>query len=176
MECYRKGKQMKLLQYVNKSKQNESGFTLIELLVVILIIGILSAIAVPMFLNQRKQALNAQLKSDMRTVATWMETNKTTDPSAPYPRLAKSWYSPSGTTTEFSNWPSDITLSKATGIITSDSGNFQGYYGGNSAPAGDGFCIEGQVLNSDFDLSSSGTGQRLWYSSLKGGFTSSCRL
>jgi len=45
--------------------QNENAFTLIELLVVILIIGILAAIAVPVFLNQQKAAINASLKSDV---------------------------------------------------------------------------------------------------------------
>lgn len=47
----------------------ESGFTLIELLVVILIIGIIATIAVSMFLNQRKSAVDASLKSDMKNAA-----------------------------------------------------------------------------------------------------------
>lgn len=45
-----------------------------ELLVVILIIGILTAIAVPAFLNQRKEAALSTLKSDLKNAATAMET------------------------------------------------------------------------------------------------------
>ena len=54
--------------------EKEQGFTLIELLVVIIIIGILAAIAIPVFLNQRKKATESSLKSDLRTVANEMET------------------------------------------------------------------------------------------------------
>ena len=54
--------------------QDEKGFTLIELLVVILIIGILAAIALPAFLNQREKAQDSEAKSDVRTAQTAMET------------------------------------------------------------------------------------------------------
>jgi len=54
--------------------EKEKGFTLIELLVVIIIIGILAAIAIPVFLNQRKKAVDASVKSDLRSVANEMET------------------------------------------------------------------------------------------------------
>ena len=56
------------------SKDNEKGFTLIELLVVMIIIGILAAIAIPVFLNQRKKAVDASTKSDLSAIATEMET------------------------------------------------------------------------------------------------------
>src|SRR5204863_2798231 len=53
--------------------QPDRGFTLIELLVVIIIIGILAAIAVPVFLNQRNKGYDAQAKSDLRNLAGFEE-------------------------------------------------------------------------------------------------------
>jgi type IV pilus assembly protein PilA len=57
--------------------EDEKGFTLIELLVVILIIGILAAIAIPAFLNQRGKAYDAAAKSQVKTAQTAEETYAT---------------------------------------------------------------------------------------------------
>jgi type IV pilus assembly protein PilA len=65
------------------TEDKDSGFTLIELLVVMIIIGILAAIAIPVFLNQRAKAVDSSLKSDLRSVATEMETAFTDGGSYP---------------------------------------------------------------------------------------------
>jgi type IV pilus assembly protein PilA len=68
--------------------EKDQGFTLIELLVVIIIIGILAAIAIPVFLNQRKKGYDSQSKSDLRNLATLEETYLTDNPTT-YGSLAQ---------------------------------------------------------------------------------------
>jgi type IV pilus assembly protein PilA len=66
-----------MLHTLRRRAEDEKGFTLIELLVVILIIGILAAIAIPTFLNQKSKANDASAESLARNAATAMETYAT---------------------------------------------------------------------------------------------------
>ncbi|HEX5852274.1 MAG TPA: type II secretion system protein [Solirubrobacteraceae bacterium] len=63
-----------MLYRLRQRSSDEGGFTLIELLVVILIIGILAAIAIPSFLNQKGKAYDASAKELARTAQTAAET------------------------------------------------------------------------------------------------------
>jgi type IV pilus assembly protein PilA len=77
-----------MLKTLRHRAQDEQGFTLIELLVVILIIGILAAIAIPSFLNQRSKGNDAEAKSTAVTAAEAMETCAT-DNNGAYANCSK---------------------------------------------------------------------------------------
>jgi type IV pilus assembly protein PilA len=66
-----------MLNRLRQRSKDEGGFTLIELLVVVLIIGILAAIAIPSFLNQKSKAQDSAAKSQVTTLQTAIETYAT---------------------------------------------------------------------------------------------------
>lgn len=132
---------------MNAVRKTEDGFTLIELLVVIVIIGVLAAIALPIFTNQQKAAGDAALKSDIRTVALAQQTYITKNPSD------------QGTI-------SLVELKKLAPALSSNT------IIGTWVTVGKGYCVAGKNSGgtADGETTDSVNGKYFWYDSALGGF------
>lgn len=144
-----------MLARIRKSMdEKDQGFTLIELLVVMIIIGILAAIAIPVFLNQRKKAVESSMKSDLRTVANEMETYFTDNQT--YPAITQAGGAGTAVTVGGGN---------AVDVSTGNTASAVGLTNATTAaalPAPAGYCLT---------MANTGASQTWYYNSLSGGLT-----
>lgn len=69
------------------SRRHEGGFTMVELMVVVGIISVLALIAIPMYLNQRRTAVDASVKTDVSNAAATVDVWVAENPSVAVPSL-----------------------------------------------------------------------------------------
>lgn len=95
----------------SRPHDHRAGFTLIELLVVVIVVGLLAAIAVPVYLNQRDKATAATLRADYTQVVRLMQELHDTRVYPPQCYSADACAAPGGPTARLLAAPYELQLS-----------------------------------------------------------------
>jgi type IV pilus assembly protein PilA len=133
------------------ASRDEGGYSLVELLIVIVILGILAAIAIPIFFGDQKKSYDAGLKTDLRTVA-----NEVTSQNVTNENFTKTTWKTAGTTAA-----ANATIS-GTGLVVGDSSSV-------SLTPGDTITWIGATTTSFCVMASNPEASIPWYYSSSGG-------